>query len=104
MVAVICVMKVIMFRYSKIQAEEMLRFGLVKVYWKCVTNHCDHSKTAFILGVPSTKGRPERLLSVEDSAEPVFLSEMVRKVTVVSCNSRLRGQHFSQEVVASVKA
>ncbi|XP_049684659.1 protein TALPID3 isoform X9 [Accipiter gentilis] len=27
-------------------------------------------------GVPSTKGRPERLLSVEDSAEPVFLSQM----------------------------
>lgn len=32
MAAVICVMKVIMFRYSKIQAEEMFRFGLVKVY------------------------------------------------------------------------
>ncbi|XP_040984256.1 protein TALPID3 isoform X9 [Aquila chrysaetos chrysaetos] len=27
-------------------------------------------------GVPSTKGRPECLLSVEDSAEPVFLSQM----------------------------
>ncbi|NXJ52913.1 TALD3 protein, partial [Spizaetus tyrannus] len=27
-------------------------------------------------GVPSTKGRPERLLSVEDSAEPMFLSQM----------------------------
>uniref|UniRef100_A0A8C0B6R7 KIAA0586 n=1 Tax=Buteo japonicus TaxID=224669 RepID=A0A8C0B6R7_9AVES len=35
-------------------------------------------------GVPSTKGLPERLLSVEDSAEPMFLSQMVRKVTVVS--------------------
>ncbi|XP_074885659.1 protein TALPID3 isoform X5 [Buteo buteo] len=27
-------------------------------------------------GVPSTKGLPERLLSVEDSAEPMFLSQM----------------------------
>jgi len=88
---------------SEIQAEEGLRFGLVKVYRKCIKNHYDHSKTAFILGVTSTKGHPEHPLLVENSTEPMFLSQMVRKVTVPSCNRRLREQRFSQKVVA-VKA
>ncbi|NXK13075.1 TALD3 protein, partial [Herpetotheres cachinnans] len=47
--------------------------------------------------VPSTKGHPEHLLSVENSTEPAVLSQMVRKVTVASCNPELREQHFSQK-------
>lgn len=94
-------MNVITFRYLRIQAEERSRSGLVSLLR--LKNHYDHSKTTFILGVLSTKGHPEHLLSGEDSTKPMFLSQMVRKVTVASCNPTLREQHFSQKVVASVK-
>lgn len=99
--SVLCVMKVIAFRYLRMQAEERLRFGLINV--PHLKNHYDHSKTTFILGVLSTKGHPEHLLSGEDSTKPMFLSQMVRKVTVASFNPTLIQQRFSQKVVASVK-
>ncbi|NXG70250.1 TALD3 protein, partial [Baryphthengus martii] len=51
-------------------------------------------------GVLSTKGCPERLLPAGNSPEPLFLSQMVRKVPVASCNLELREWRFSQKVLA----
>ncbi|NXA21969.1 TALD3 protein, partial [Ibidorhyncha struthersii] len=44
-------------------------------------------------GVLRTKGSPECQLSVENSTEPTFLSQMVRKV-IVYCNPELREQLY----------
>lgn len=76
----------------------------VRGQWECIQNHCNYNKIAFILGVQSAKGHPEHLPSVEAAAEPLFVSQMVRKVTVASCNLGVREQCFSQKVAASVKA
>lgn len=77
--------------------------GNVELYRKCTTNYPDHSKTAFILGVLSTKAYPECLLPVENS-KPMFLSQMVRKAAAASCNPDLREQRFPQKAVAPLKA
>lgn len=75
----------------------------VELYRKCTTNDSDHSKTAFILGVPSTKGHPEGLPPVKN-AEPMFLSQKVRKAAVLSCSPGPREHFFSQKAVATPEA
>lgn len=76
----------------------------VKRQWECIQNHGNFYFIAFILGVQSAKGHPEHLPSAETAAEPLFVSQMVRKVTVASCNLGVGEQCFSQKVAASIKA
>lgn len=81
----------------------MFRHSEIREMGSCTENapqnDSDHSKTAFILGVLSTKC----LVPVENS-EPVFLSQMVRKDAVPSCSPELREHCCPQKAVAPLKA